>query len=125
MKTLLQIPSGMLLALAMLVILIASPQESLAKVWLSNGSNSGSPGSPGSGASEGDPLDSNDYGDDPIDDIVYEPPGASFDSQLVFRDIGSWPQVIMLQVDFIGGVPVFSIQVVTDSGLRTEASHVR
>jgi len=120
MKTLLRNPIGIFAALVMMVTLFVLPQSAQAKVLLFGGSDPGSPG----GGSEGDPLDSNDYTGDGTDDVVHEQKSITRNPS-VFYEIKTSSQTLMLRIEFIGDIPVFSIYAVGESGLLPEASHVR
>lgn len=121
MKTLLRNPIGIFAALFMLVALFVLPQTAQAKVFLSDGTDSGSP----VGGGEGDPLDSNDFSSGGVDDIVHQRSIIPRDSAVVYYEIVSSSQTILLRIEFIGDVPVFSIYAASESELLMEASHDR
>lgn len=118
MKKLLHNPIGIIAALVMVATLLVIPQTSLARVMISDGTH---PGGPGGG--EGDPLDSNDYSGGGG--------GESHEQRIIPRGSGwvlfetSASQVIMLRVNYIEDIPVFSIYIISASELQAEASHVR
>ncbi len=120
MKTLLQNPAGLLAALAMVAILLVLPQAAQAKVFLSDGTH---PGGPGGG--EGDPLDSNDYDGGGDDGDVHERGIIPRDTDVVLFESMQSSRMIILRVDYLDGVPVFSVYAVSASGRDAEASHVR
>lgn len=120
MNKLLPKPIGILAAVFMLLTVIIMPQAAWAKVMISDGSGQG-----GGGSSEGDPLDSNDYSGGGGDDGVHERRVIPRGFDYIIYDIQVSSQAIMLRVDFIGDIPVFSIYFAADSGVKTEASHVR
>ena len=120
MNTLLQKPFGLMAALVMVLTILILPQAPLARVLISDGTNPGS-----SGGGEGDPLDSNDYSSGGGDGEVHERRIIPRDSDLVVFDLRASSGVIMLRVDFIGDVPVFSIFIASAAEVRPEASYVR
>ncbi len=121
MKTLLQNPIVKITALVVVTTLLLVPQASQARMMMSDGTNQGGPG----GGGEGDPLDSNDYVGGGGDDTVHERRIIPRDSDLVIYEIEAASHVIMLRVDIMDGVPIFSIYAVSASDLGAEASHVR
>ncbi len=121
MKSLLQKPIGAITSLVMLLTLFLVPQTSLARnPQMSGGSG---PGFPGGG--EGDPLDSNDSGGGGGGGDVHERsiiPRDYEDGIISFLDSG---QILILRVDYIDGIPVFTVKIVSVKEIRPEASHVR
>ncbi len=120
MKTLLRNPVGLLTALVMVAILLILPQAAQAKMVISDGTH---PGGPGGG--EGDPLDSNDYGGGGDGGDVHERGIIPGYSDVVLFECMQSSRMIILRVDYLDGVPVFSVYVVSASERDAEASHVR
>jgi len=120
MNTLLRKPNGIFASLIVVMIMLILPQASLAKVFISDGTN---PGSPGGG--EGDPLDSNDYSGGGGDGEVHQRRIIPRDFGLIIFDLMASQRTVMLRVDYIGSVPVFSVHVVNVLEFQAEADHVR
>jgi len=106
----------------MLLTMFLVPQSSLAKSPTIF--DEGGPGGPGGG--EGDPLDSNDYdigggdgGDVHNNRII---PGGHGDHILSILESG---QMLILRVDYLGDIPVFTVQIVSAEEFRLETSYVR
>ena len=120
MNTLLRKPLIIFASLIMMVMVLILPQVSSAKMFISDGS---SPGSPGGG--EGDPLDSNDYSGDGDDGAVHQRRDIPRDFNLTIFDLGATSTTILVQVEYLGNVPVFTFHVVNISDYQSEAKHVR
>ena len=120
MMSFLRKPVGAASSLAMLLSLFLVPQLSLAKA---PGMSDGGGHSPGGG--EGDPLDSNDYSSGGGGSDVHS-------GRIIPRDIDEGiikilgnGQMMILRVDYIGDIPVFTVEVIAVQMPRAEASHVR
>ncbi len=113
-------PIGILVALVMLAALFMMPATAQARIFLASGDDHGS----GGGDTEGDPLDSNDYssggGGSSHEQRIN--PG---DSDLLILEIMNSSQTIILRIDYISGVPIFRIHVLSDSELGLEGKHDR
>jgi hypothetical protein len=126
MTTLTSLKSGRIFLIALVVLvtvgMVLAPTAD-ARRYLSNGGGSGQPG----GGSEGDPLDNNDYNDDPWDDdmhdtasLVVSSPAKGYVVQAVLFG-GKY----LLGVDFLGGVPVMSIVEIKGWAATAEGTDAR
>ena len=121
MMSLLRKSIGTIISLVMLLTMFLVPQYSLARSPTMI--DEGGPGGPGGG--EGDPLDSNDYDIGGGDGDVHNNriiPGHSDDHILSILDSG---QMLILRVDYLGDIPVFTVQIVSAEEFRLETSYVR
>ncbi len=121
MNKLLRKPIGILASLVMVLTMLILPQAALAKVFLSNGDEPSS----GGGGSEGDPLDSNDYSGGDGGGSVHQRRVVPRGIDLIPFDTGAFHGIILLRVEFIGDIPVFSLYIADSPQAQPEAGHGR
>ncbi len=116
--------TSQLAALFFLLTLLVSPLPTLARV---NCSSNYTDGASGESSPEGDPLDSNDAGSGGGGQIDIQERGSAFDSgsNLFGADRLLGAKILLLQIDVLNGVPVFSLRVVSILEVQVEANHVR
>ncbi len=122
MKSLLNRSFTTLTGLAVMTVMFFVPQASQARMHLFiEGGIAGGDG----GAGEGDPYDSNDHDISGNGDEVH-------DQRIIPRGFGpgsmhflSADQSAILQVDYVDGIPVFTIQIHSLDGLSAEGKNVQ